>query len=217
VALTRININLATFSYRNKGLEWGLIVLSCAVVLGLSAYLIHLALVYQKEILSYSNKIARIERAIAKDRRAGRKGATKLDKKELKLLESDVQFVQDLIVRDIFPWDTVLGAVERNMPRGIYLERLETDIGRRKLYLGGTAGSMENISVFLKNLDLNEMFKTSQLVKFSVGEGENPGREGSGLIHFDIECRLATEVIMKKFKTWMSGLAPAEGGSAKKE
>lgn len=212
MALTRLKINLATFSYKNKGLEWGLIVLVCAIILAMSAYLIHSAVVRQEEILSYSNKIAKLEWALGKEERGGRPAKINLDSQDLKQLESDMSFVEGLIIRDIFPWDMVLAAVERNMPKNVYLERLETDSSTKKLNVRGTAGSMATISVFLKNLDLNEIFRTSQLVRFSVEEGEEPGSGPSRLIHFDIECTLDGKVIMEKLRSWAQGSM----GSSKK-
>lgn len=206
MALTKIKINLATFYYGNRGLQWGLIGMVCAITLAMSAYLIHLAAVYQDEILSYSNKIAKLERSLAKHTRAGGPAEGRLTSEELKQLKHDLAFVDGLIFRDIFPWDMVLDAVERNMPKAVYLEKLEVDSSSNKLYVRGTAGSTASISVFLKNLDLNEIFRTSRLVRFSVEDSNDPGGGSpSRVINFDIECTLNPKVVLKRLRSCAQG------------
>lgn len=207
LALDRIKINLATYSYRTKGLQWGFIVALCIAIILMSGYLIHLAVVYQGEILDYSNKIARLERALKLKGLNIKPNAAKVDEQDLKQVESEMAFVRDLIVRDIFPWDVVLGAVERNMPKDIYLDRLEADAVRRDLDLRGTARSMEDITVFLENLDLNEIFRETKLIKFSVESGNGSAKRARRLIHFDISCDIETNAVMRKIKLWTKGPA----------
>jgi len=218
VALGRIKINLATFFYRNKGLEWAFLGLLSICVIAISAYLIHLAAVYQGEILAYSNKIARLERAMRQKTHTGKGASKALTEEDLKKLESDLRFVQGLITKDIFPWDMVLSALERNIPKGIFLDRFETEPTPQGLRLTGRAGSMAEISAFLKNLDLNGIFRANKLVKFSVESGNQAVAGGQKLVRFDIECQLDINKIMEKMKSWSKASSiegPLKGGENK--
>ncbi len=212
MALSRIKINLATFSYRNRGLEWAFLGLLTICVIAVSAYLIHLAAVYQGEILEYSNKIAKLERAM-RQKGGAKKGANlELDEEDLKKLASDLRFVQELIAKDIFPWDMVLSVLERNIPEGIFLDRVDGESSPPGMKLSGRAQSMAQISTLLKNLDLNEIFRANRLVKFSVESGNPSDLKETKLVHFDIQCELDMEKMIKNLISWSK---VSSGGAAK--
>ncbi|GEM_PF-2572420 len=213
MALSRIRINLATFSYKNRGLEWALVGVLCVCVIALSAYLIHLAAVYQGEILQYSNKIARLQRTMRQKEGRQKFPEVRLTEEDLKKLEADITFVQSVIMKDIFPWDMVLSALERNIPKGIYLHKVQTSSAPLGLKLSGSARSMAQISAFLKNLDLNEIFRTNRLVKFSVEKGGSSPQSRGDLVHFDIQSELDTEKIMKKITSWSRAPGGPESGA----
>jgi len=202
LALKRIKINLATFSYRKKGLEYGLLALLCAALVSNSIYLIYLARMYQGEVISYSEKIARLERTVQRKGKAKAPRPLTIGKEDLKQLEARVAFVRQLMLKDIFPWDMVLGAIERDVPKGVFLEKVSTSKGIEKLTLQGRAKSMGDISVFLNNLDLDDIFYENRLVKFSVGGGlkEDGNPEIIQHIHFDIECKMSRKIIMAKLR-----------------
>ena len=217
MALKRIKINLATFSYRNRGLEWSILGLLIICVIAVSAYLIHLAAAYQGEIIEYSNKIAKLERTLRHKGTGGKNVSTQLSKEDLKRLNSNLRFVQDLITKDIFPWDMVLSVLERNIPKGIFLDRMETESSPPGIKLSGRARSMGQISAFLKNLDLNEIFRTNRLVKFSVERDQGADPTKRDLVRFDIQCELDWNKMIKNLASWTKAPSGSDTKQSEKE
>ncbi len=192
--MERIKINLATFAYGRRSVEFSIMALVAILVLLMSGYSINSALNCQKEILFYSNKIARLEKQLKKVKKFSGLGQERLKKEDVVKLKTETSFVSDLVQKDIFPWVSLLDEIERSLPKGIFLDNISATLEQNKVLLRGRAISMEKISLFLKNLENAGGLDNTVLVKFTaepgIHGGLSPSSSDKDVILFEIECKI---------------------------
>ncbi|OPX40136.1 MAG: hypothetical protein B1H13_08190 [Desulfobacteraceae bacterium 4484_190.3] len=122
-----IKINLATFKYYDKRVASIALVVIILLLGGVTMYNVTQAIQGQREILNYKGKIKRLEKSLAKSKKAREKVRKKLKGEEMRAIREGTAFVNRLIAKNAFPWDRLLDAIETSIPKGVTLQRLTVD------------------------------------------------------------------------------------------
>jgi Tfp pilus assembly protein PilN len=187
-----LKINLATFEYHDKRIIYTVLVCVAAFVLIISGYNIHLGIKYQNEILEYEGKLARLNQNLVKKQRIKDTRKKTLKKKEIKAIQKKTLLVNTMITRDVYPWNLILDALEKKTPEGVVLIHFSPSKKPGKLTLRGYANSTEEISKFLKELEISGVFSRNVLLKLTVDKKNMvyESDEVSPKIRFEIESSL---------------------------
>lgn len=211
-----IKVNLATFEYYDKRVAYTLILCAAAALLLISAYQIHVGLRHQAEVFEYQEKIDRLNQQFIKRQRIPLDTRAELPKAEARKIDEQVRLVNELILSDVFPWDGILGELERVMPRGIILKSFSLVEGWRRVSLKGHGRSMKEITLFLQAMEASELFEKNVLARLSVEQGPSPPQTGEGelTVPFEIESQIVLDRLLGM--EGIAGYSKAQVQSAKK-
>lgn len=194
-----IKINLATFEYQDKRLSYPVMLIVAAVVVILSGLSISVGLNTQTEIKDYESKIAEREQSLLKRQQINK--IPRLKDEDIESLKKDINLINGLINMDAYPYDRLLGSLELCVQPGIVLSSFDMSKEFSKATIEGNADSMNDITVFLNNLNNSNIYKTNNLMNLSVLQADETKEEsasmGSG-ITFEIESSIAKDRIWEK-------------------
>jgi len=192
--MSRINLNLATTEYYDRKSAYPAMAAALLVLLLLSIFNVHLYTRNRAEIREYEQKISHLESQAARGQ-AKREPAPEVSKTEIDSIKERVVFVNRLIAMDSFPWDRFLDELESRTPSDILILRFTTTKDSDRFRIEGNAGSMKEVTEFLKGMERSTVFRNSNLLSVSTlketGRKENSG--GVPAIRFEIETRSAIE------------------------
>jgi len=196
--LQRLKLNLATISYREARLRNVVVGMVVIIVAVITALLVNATVSLDKEVHGYQKRIHALRKELSRAREVKKELTTSLSKADIEKLGREINFITNIVMLDIFPWNLVLSSLERTIPKGILLNALYSSGIEKPLVLKGQADSMAQISVFLRNLDNAKEFSKSALVKFSV-EPRAVGASNSPIqnsVSFEIECGLNRDYLL---------------------
>lgn len=188
-----VTINLATFKYYDKRVASVALVVIIFLLGGLTLYNVSQGIRGQQEILSYQGKIKRLEKSLAKSRKAREKVQKKLKGEEMRAIREGTTFVNKIIATNAFPWDRLLDAVETSIPDGIILKDLTVGDNFETVQMNGVAESSEKIDLLLSRLKKSGVFERNLLTKLSINgsrKNDSAGGVGKGM-PFEIESKLS--------------------------
>ncbi|MDD5203900.1 MAG: PilN domain-containing protein [Desulfobacterales bacterium] len=192
--MNRINLNLATTEYYDRKSAYPALAAALLILLLLSIFNVHLYTRNRAEIREYERKISHLESQAAKGQ-AKREPAPAVSKTEIDSIKERVVFVNRLIEMDSFPWDRFLDELESRTPSDILILRFTTTRDSGRFRIEGKAGSMKEVTEFLKGMERSTVFRNSNLLSVSTLK-ETDRKETSGgvpAIRFEIETRSAIE------------------------
>jgi len=193
--LDPVKVNLATFKYYDKRVASIALVVIIFFLGGLTLYNVSQAIQGQREILSYEGKIKRLEKSLAKSKKAREKVQKKLKGEEMRAIREGTAFVNKIIARNAFPWDRLLDAIETSIPDGIILKDLTVADDFETVQMMGVAESSDEIDLLLSRLKKSGVFERNLLTKLSINELGKSGSAGDGGkgMPFEIESKLNIE------------------------
>ena len=199
-----VKLNLATFKYYDKRVASIALVIIIFVLGGLSVFDVTQGIQGQREILSYEGKIKRLEKRLAKSKKAREKVRKKLKGEEMQAIREGTVYVNRIIAKNAFPWDRLLDAIEISMPGGIILRDLTVAEDFQTVQINGLAKSSEEIDLLLSRLKKSGVFEENLLTKLSVkeiGKNDSDNIAGNGM-RFEIKSRLNLEELFsgKEYK-----------------
>jgi Tfp pilus assembly protein PilN len=196
-----IKINLATFEYQDKRLVYPVMLISALVVLLISFFSIKIGINTRSEIKEYEKTINLQEQNVLKRQQIKKESIRRLKDGEITSLKKDINFINELIEMDAYPYDRLLDALEACMPQGIVLSALNMSKDLTKVTLEGDSDSMEKISIFINNLNDSKILKNNNLLNLTVSR-EGSKEEGSSSmdngISFEIESSIDNKQIWGK-------------------
>lgn len=189
-----IKINLATFDFRYQRIARLALIGLAAVVLLVSVNAIRVWFQNQGRIAAHRQKIERLESSLVAQRGQQKAQAAQGAGAEPEKIENNIIRISRLVARDVFPFDRLLNLLEANLPEGIHLRRLEANETIGAVLLEGVAESMEQVTVFINQLESLEEVSRIVLSKLTFHE-EKDGKPvpGPQQISFVIEGALALE------------------------
>jgi len=194
--MEKMNINLATFEYDDKRISYPLLMGAVLIILIISGLSVHFFLNNQMDIKDYEKNIARLgqENIILGSNNTSI--YQKMDSLEIETIHKEIDLINELIIKDIFPWDKLISNLERNMPTGIKLLDLTMSDDLSKLKLQCKAVSVRDISSFLTQLNSSKIYRNNNLLNLSVAQ-ENvlqESQKGENLvIKFEIESSVVKD------------------------
>ena len=192
--MNRIDLNLATTEYYDRKSAYPALAAALLFLLLLSIFNVHLYTRNRAEIREYEEKISHLESQAAGSQ-AKREPAPAVSKAEIDSIKERVVFVNRLIAMDSFPWDRFLDELESRTPSDILILRFTTTRDSGRFRIEGKAGSMKEVTEFLKGMERSTVFRNSGLLSVSTLK-ETDRKENSGggpAIRFEIETRSAIE------------------------
>jgi Tfp pilus assembly protein PilN len=196
--LETIKINLATFEYQDKRLSYPVILGVVAIVLMISSLSIKAGLSRQAQIKEYEKIIYDREQNALKKQQIEK--IPSLKAAEIESIKNDANFINGIINQHAYPYNRLLDALEASVPKGIVIASFGMSKDFNKLTLNGRADSMNNITLFLNNLNDSKIYKSGNLLSLSVSQENNteetPKSAGDG-ITFEIESSIANDQIWK--------------------
>jgi Tfp pilus assembly protein PilN len=193
--MNRIYLNLATTEYYDRRSAYPALAAAVILVLLLSLFNMHLYARNRAEIREYERKISHLEKIEADRNRGNRENIPALSKTEIDLLKERVGFVNRLIAMDNFPWNRILDELESRTPSEILILRFTTTKDPGRFRIEGKAGSMKEVTEFLKGMDHSTLFRNSALMSVSTLKEADRKDNSSGepAIRFEIETAAAIE------------------------
>jgi Tfp pilus assembly protein PilN len=194
--LETIKINLATFKYQDKRISYPLMLFAAIIVLIISSLSIRTGINAQSEIKEYEKKTVEREQDVLKRQEIKKDKSAGLKDSEIVSLKKDIDFINGLINMDAFPYDRLLDSLELCVPSGIVILSFEMSKDFNKVTFEGRADSMNDITVFLNNLNKSRIYKNNNLLNLSVSQENNTQEEsipaGNG-ITFELESLIAMD------------------------
>jgi Tfp pilus assembly protein PilN len=193
--MNRIHLNLATREYYDRKSAYPALAAAVLLVLLLSLFNILLYTRNRAEIREYERKISLLETVQVAKTQANRETTPADSKKEIDSVKERTSFVNRLIAMDNFPWDRLLDELESRTPPDILILRFTTTKDPGKFRIEGKAGSMKEVTEFLKGMDRSTLFRNSALLSVStMKEADRKGNSGGEpSIRFEIETGSAIE------------------------
>jgi len=194
--LETIKINLATFEYQDKRLSYPVILVVSVIVLMVSSLSIKAGLNRQAEIKEYEKIISEREQSTLKKQQIEK--TPRLKDAEIESVKNDANFISGIINQHAYPYDRLLDALEASAPNGVVISSFGMSKDFNKVILDGKADSMNNITLFLNNLNVSKIYKNSNLLSLSVSRENNAEERsvsvGNG-ITFEVESLIAKDQI----------------------
>ena len=190
--MSRINLNLATTEYYDRKSAYPALAAALIILLLLSIFNVHLYTRNRAEIREYEQKISHLESQAAGSQTKREPAPSKT---EIDSIKERVVFVNRLIAMDSFPWDRFLDELESRTPSDILILRFATTRDSGRFRIEGKAGSMKEVTEFLKGMERSTVYRNSNLLSVSTLK-ETDRKETSGgvpAIRFEIETRSAIE------------------------
>jgi len=196
--LTSVKINLASYEYLDRRLQYFLILGSTLLVLLVTGCNVMMRAHLNREIDFFRQKMMLIEtqkEEKEKETLVKRAAALPLDPEAIK---KEVDFVNRLIAQDVFPWTRILDALEKNLPEEIYFEDMLMPEGYVRTFLKGYANSMSEVSAYMKEKEADPIFKKMELKEIQVDANPQAQKSVSGLppVSFQIEIELNLAAVM---------------------
>ena len=190
-----VKLNLATFNYYDKKVATVALVMIIFFLGGLSLYSVTRAVQGKREIVIYENKIKRLEKSLAKSKKAREKVREKLKGEEMRAIREGTAFVNRIIAKNVFPFDRLLDGIETSIPTGMVLESLMVAEDFHTISMKGVAESSAEIDLLLGRLKKSGLFERNLLTKLSVKElGKNgDAQAGTQGMRFEIESKLSID------------------------
>ncbi len=208
-----IRVNLATFVYYDRRVAYVTLVIIGLFLAGITLFNLNRGVYYQEEIGSYNGKIKRLEKQLSKRKQTREKILKKLKGEEMQIIREGAKLVNRIIVKDVFPWDRLLDAIETDMPNGVTLREIKVADDFSRLTLSGFAETPKDIAQLLKNLKKSGLFEKSLLTQLSVeekkpGAHRNPKQGGAS---FEVENNLILEKLFgeKKYEHFSKDIKEA--------
>lgn len=120
---------------------------------------------------------------------------TEMKDKDVASTKAHVQFVNQVILKDVFPWTRVLGAFETALPTEVYFDAFEPTDGFGVVALRGHARSMSEVSAYLKDKESEEIFQKIDLLKIDV-DSESTAAINRLPVRFEIESLLDFKALL---------------------
>ncbi len=198
--MTPLKINLASLEYADKRKANFILTGVAVVLLLISGLNVNLFRVYNFTIAEVHSKILRLENQLAKKQRIHEKIKSQFGKDTINIIKENAAFVNRVIALDVFPWNSLLYNLEKQVPEGLTLKSISPSDNFNKLRLKGRTGSMNNITFFLKKLDESELLHQGVLLQFSVDESNKmvEHKDNDPEIHFEIETSLRMDRLFPK-------------------
>ncbi|MBW1911627.1 MAG: PilN domain-containing protein [Deltaproteobacteria bacterium] len=194
-----INLNLATFEYQDKRIAYPILIGAALIIIIISGFSVQFYLGNQNDIKEYEKKIARLEQEHMKRQKIYTAKHQDLDSGEIEAIQKEIDFVNELITKDTFPWDKLMNSLERNMPAGIKLLNFTISNDLKALKLQCKALSIRDISSFLNKLDGSKIYRNNNLINLSVAQKNVSQESGKGeglVIKFEIESSVARDHLL---------------------
>jgi Tfp pilus assembly protein PilN len=197
--LETIKINLATFEYQDKRLSYPVILVVSVIVLMVSSLSIKAGLNRQTEIKEYEKIISEREQSTLKKQQIEK--IPRLKDAEIESVKNDANFIGGIINQHAYPYDRLFDALEASVPNGVVISSFGMSKDFNKVILDGKADSMNNITLFLNNLNVSKIYKNSNLLSLSVSRENNAEERsvsvGNG-ITFEVESATAKDQIWQR-------------------
>jgi Tfp pilus assembly protein PilN len=195
-----LKINLASLEYADKRKANFILTSACVVLLLISGLNVNLFRVYNFTIAEAHSKILRLENQLAKKQRIHEKIKSQFGTDTINIIKENAAFVNRVIALDVFPWNSLLYNLEKQVPEGLTLKSISPSDNFNKLRLKGRTDSMNNITFFLKKLDESELLHQGVLLQFSVDESNKTveHKNNDPEIHFEIETSLRMDRLFPK-------------------
>ncbi len=163
-----IKINLAK-PRANQRTDYAVITVMISVLLAFAGTNGYQYINMQKEIRKYDETLARqyIVRQAAKQRSQKTRDMT-LSATEIEILKDKSEFVNRIILEDIFTWTGMLDLLETTIPQTMIVNHLATSDNLSELTLKGRLASTQELGLFLKKINATDLFKNSILSAISV-------------------------------------------------
>lgn len=194
MAVKPIRINMATIQYVNRRLARLLMVAAALTALVATGCNLRHHLRLQTDIVAYSDRIESLRQR--QSELISETGKDGIDEKEMEAIRGQTRFVNRLIARDVFPWDSILSAVETGMPENVYLASLSPDAAFQNIVLTGFATSLSEVSNYLKGKETVDLFQDFKLVQTEMEpetETETVVARDQLPVRFEIEVHLQLE------------------------
>ena len=153
-----IRINLASGEYVYYKLAYAAMAAVLFLIITLTACNIYFYNSSHKKLMQFNKKIETLARK--QDRKEEEKTSKMtVSEKEIEITRINTLFVNRIIGKDVFPWERLLNAFEKDLPENIYLESFQPDHSFTRIILKGYASSMSEVSTYLKRKEGAELFK----------------------------------------------------------
>ena len=131
-------------------------------------------------------------------------------------LQKRSQHVNYLIALDVFPWITVMDALERAIPPQVVLDRFIPAQDLKTIRISGRTPSVEPISQFQAALEKTDLFQSVVLENMDIGsEASTAGASGeNGAMQFEMICGLNLKAVFPEDQyggLWMTLAASTSG------
>ena len=199
IILETIKVNLATFEYQDKRFSYPILIAIALIVLVLSFIFAQMSMNNQAEIREYEIRIQRLEQEFVLKKRMKEEKSDHLKAKEIESIKKGIDFINKLIISDIFPWDRLLDSLETSMPSGITLLKFDMTKDQKKMILQCKAKSINEISTFLSQLNDSKIFRNNILKNLSVEQKNSSEENIQGkefVVKFEIESRIARDALL---------------------
>lgn len=139
----------------------------------------------------YQSKIKDLQQQ-AKTLTSSDQNGSAFDTKAAEALQKRSRHANYLIALDIFPWVTILDALEKTIPPQVILDRFLPDADLKTIRITGHTPSVEPITRFQDALGKSEMFQSVILENMDFGGGPSATKGGAanGAMHFEMICGL---------------------------
>ena len=165
-------------------------------------------------------------RAKIKDLQQQAESLAKLDEKGVAFdaeaaaaLRKRSQHVNYLIALDVFPWITVMDALERAIPPQVVLDRFIPTQDLKTIRISGRTPSVEPISQFQAALEKTDLLQSVAIENMDLGSESSMTNAdgGNGAMQFEIVCGLNLKAVFPEDRyggLWMT-LAALSSGSGR--
>lgn len=158
-----ININLSLEKSRTRLLRFfSPVLLSVAIVYSLYA-VINIVTLNSDQ----ANNI-KLEENLDKELASFDADLKNFSTEKLKGLKKEALYVNSLIERKSFSWVEILKEIEKSKPKTLLLKSLSPNVKSREIRLTGETSSLDDVFLFVENLNKNASFKESVLSRHSV-------------------------------------------------
>jgi Tfp pilus assembly protein PilN len=167
------------------------------IVLVISSLSIRAGLNGQTQIKEYEKSINEREQGVLKRQQI--KQSPTLKDNEIESIKNEANFINGIINQHVYPYDRFFDSLENSIPKGVVLSSFEMTKDFNRTILNGAADSMNDITLFLNNLNNSTIYKNSTLINLSVSpEGQTPETPASKTgITFEIESVIVKDEVWK--------------------
>ena len=186
-----IRLNIATFENFNKRL-FRLMLGVLGVIIGIAGCIdIYLYLHHRSTVAAYQLKVDQLMQNLEERKMVGTRTPGGLSKAEKEAVRQQVEAINTLILKDIFPWPRVLDILEAHLPENMLFERISHSQDYKTLVLMGAAETPDAVASFMDHLNQDSFFKKNRLASLTVEtKSFSADRAFKGNIKFEIECEM---------------------------